>query len=53
MARACAHCGSADGKLRACGACNAALFCGRDCQLAAWPAHKAACKAVKAAAAAK
>ncbi|KAG6620889.1 SET and MYND domain-containing protein [Phytophthora cinnamomi] len=29
--------------LKRCANCDAALFCGRECQLKAWPAHKAEC----------
>ena len=28
-----------------CRACSDVSHCGRECQLAAWPGHKAACKA--------
>ncbi|CAH0476139.1 unnamed protein product [Peronospora belbahrii] len=29
--------------LKRCAQCNAALFCNRECQVAAWPAHKVEC----------
>ena len=35
--------------LAACARCKAVLYCGTDCQRAAWPAHKPTCKAVGAA----
>ena len=46
----CDHCGKsaeqASGKgLKTCGKCYAARYCSKQCQLAAWPEHKAACKA--------
>jgi hypothetical protein len=33
-----------------CAACRRVAYCGRDCQAADWPAHKAACKAARKAA---
>ena len=46
---ACAHCGLPPfaGKLKRCTKCNAAWFCDRPCQLAAWPTRKRAAKAAK------
>ena len=46
----CDHCGltaeqASVKKLRECGKCYIARYCGKECQLAAWPGHKAACKA--------
>jgi hypothetical protein len=32
-------------KLRECSKCYAVRYCGKQCQLAAWPEHKEACKA--------
>lgn len=44
---ACAACGAAPAaggaRLRLCGRCRSAAYCGRACQDAAWPAHRAAC----------
>ena len=38
-------------KLKACSGCGAAHYCGLACQRAAWPAHRAACKALRSSAA--
>ncbi|KAF7332716.1 hypothetical protein MKEN_00155000 [Mycena kentingensis (nom. inval.)] len=32
------------GKLSRCKACSVAVYCGKECQEAAWPTHKAGCK---------
>ena len=43
----CAGCGAADGggvRLRACDACDAVRYCGRNCQRADWEAHQLVCK---------
>ena len=53
--RPCAHCGAKEvhaSQLKRCGACNDPVYCSKECQTAAWPAHKAACKAARKAAAA-
>ena len=50
----CAHCGAREAhvaQFKRCSACKAVVFCCKDCQLANWPAHKAACKAARKAAA--
>ena len=50
----CAHCGAREvhaAHFKRCSACKAVVFCSKDCQLANWPAHKAACKATRKAAA--
>ena len=39
----CDHC-SKPGAANSCTRCKAAFYCGADCQKAAWPAHKGACK---------
>jgi len=39
----CAHCREPDAPDR-CAGCRAVFYCGRACQKAAWPAHKALCK---------
>ena len=49
----CDHCGKTPEQasvniLKACGNCHAARYCGADCAAAAWPGHKAACRARKA-----
>ena len=52
--RACAHCGASEvhvAQFKRCSACKGVVFCSKDCQLANWPAHKAACKAARKAAA--
>ena len=54
--RSCAHCGAAEvhvAQFKRCGACKdkAVVFCGKECQTANWPSHKAACKAARKAAA--
>ena len=46
----CDHCGltAEQASVRSqkdCGKCYAARYCGKKCQLAAWPEHKEACKA--------
>jgi hypothetical protein len=45
MTAPCAGCGAAGGKLRTCAGCNIARYCSKDCQHAAWKAHKASCRA--------
>jgi hypothetical protein len=50
----CAHCGAREvhvAQFKRCAACKCVVFCSKDCQLANWPAHKAACKAARKAAA--
>ncbi len=51
---ACAGCGItaevlAHGKLKECSTCRSVRYCGRACQKADWPAHKATCKRLQAA----
>jgi hypothetical protein len=51
---ACACCGIKpealmNGKLRECKGCGSVRYCGKECQMAHWPAHKAPCKASQAA----
>jgi hypothetical protein len=46
----CDHCGTTAEQasvrsLKDCGRCYAVRYCGKKCQLAAWPGHKEACKA--------
>jgi hypothetical protein len=36
-------------KLRQCSGCRSVRYCGKECQMAHWPAHKAPCKASRAA----
>ncbi len=50
--RACACCGITaealeNGKLNQCSACRAVQYCGKGCQSADWPAHKAMCKRLR------
>jgi hypothetical protein len=52
--RVCASCGITQealepGKLKECGGCKSAQYCGKACQKADWPAHKATCKRLQAA----
>ena len=52
--QSCAHCGARElhvAQFKRCSACKVSRFCSKDCQLANWPAHKAACKAARKAAA--
>jgi hypothetical protein len=54
VVRACAGCevtakASAQGKLKECSSCRSVRYCGRECQKADWPAHKATCKRPQAA----
>ena len=52
--QSCAHCGAREvhvAQFKRCSACKCPRFCSKECQLANWPAHKAACKAARKAAA--
>ncbi|EJD44549.1 hypothetical protein AURDEDRAFT_114295 [Auricularia subglabra TFB-10046 SS5] len=49
----CHACQKRDVKLSKCSKCKKATYCGRECQTAHWPSHKAACKKAAAAAAAQ
>jgi hypothetical protein len=52
--KSCAHCGAREAHvahLKRCSACKGVVLCSKACQLANWPAHKAACKAARKAAA--
>jgi hypothetical protein len=52
--QSCAHCGARElhvDHFKRCSACKGPRFCSKDCQLANWPQHKAACKAARKAAA--
>lgn len=48
--KACAGCGASECRLMKCARCHCVLYCTKECQVAAWPAHKAACRAAVAAA---
>jgi hypothetical protein len=53
--QSCAHCSAQEvhvDQFKRCAACKGPRFCSKDCQRADWPAHKAACKAARKAAAA-
>ena len=43
----CEECNQGDIELKACGACHAAWFCGRECQRKGWKAHKKVCEDLK------
>lgn len=45
--RACTHCGAVNVRLKRCAGCEVARFCGRECMVAGWPAHKAECERVR------
>jgi len=40
----CAKCGSSRGDLKKCSRCSKVAYCGRECQVAHYKSHKAACK---------
>ena len=42
----CSGCGIFKAKLKTCGACRTVAYCSKECQKAAWPAHKARCKEI-------
>ncbi|PIL30626.1 hypothetical protein GSI_07328 [Ganoderma sinense ZZ0214-1] len=45
--KVCAWCNRAaprGGALKRCRGCNATIYCGRECQAAAWPAHRPVCR---------
>lgn len=47
--RVCSACGKLESgatKLKQCARCKAAMYCSRECQVAAWPTHKAGCSKV-------
>ena len=39
-AEACAHCGVAGRRLKACAGCHCVVYCDRECQRGAWPSHR-------------
>lgn len=45
----CSHCGATPPQLRVCYACGTAVYCDKECQQAAWPSHRKACKLAAAA----
>jgi hypothetical protein len=46
----CGRCGMTErSKLRECSGCKSVRYCGKVCQKAAWPEHKATCKRLQAA----
>ncbi|KAL4419738.1 hypothetical protein ABPG75_006836 [Micractinium tetrahymenae] len=49
-AKRCAECGTSQGKLLRCSGCKQLWFCSRECQVANWASHKAACRAAQRAA---
>ena len=44
----CAHCTAVLSESRVCAECRQVSFCNEACQAAGWPAHRAACKVMKA-----
>eukprot|EP00051_Salpingoeca_urceolata_P033154 m.19220 g.19220 ORF g.19220 m.19220 type:complete len:631 (+) comp5898_c0_seq1:395-2287(+) len=42
--RCCSHCGTQREELKRCARCKTAMYCDRECQRAAWPAHKSICQ---------
>ena len=40
----CDQCGVSKSKAKACGLCQVAYYCSKDCQTQAWPSHKMTCK---------
>lgn len=42
----CDHCGTRARGMKLCSRCRWHTYCGAECQLAAWPAHKAECRAL-------
>lgn len=52
--RTCKKCSARETRpdqFKLCAACKKVAYCGRECQVADWAAHKAACKAAQKAAA--
>jgi len=44
---ACANCGKREAKMKKCSKCKTVPYCGRECQIADWRAHKARCREVE------